>query len=84
MLEAPPKPTKVAPDHFLHQFDRYPEGEPRLRAATEHTAFVLNSGMEKEWAHERDLTEVLASLVAGEVPAAIAVRITELLRGFER
>lgn len=39
----PPKgPGHVASNHFLRQFDRYPEGEQRLKAMAAHAALLYN------------------------------------------
>src|SRR4051812_15283496 len=53
-VELPVYPAKklghVASDHFLRQFDRYPEGEQRLRAMAAHAAYLFNAMQD-----ERDL-----------------------------
>lgn len=58
-------PTNVSNEYFLRQFDRMPEGEPRLKAMAAHCALLFNSLKKEEEAHletKRRFVERLAEV----------------------
>lgn len=44
-------PSNHGPDHFLRQFDRYPEGEARFAALAAHASYLLNSLVDERKMH---------------------------------
>lgn len=70
---------KLSSDHYLNQFDRYPEGPERFAAACAHISYVCNYGLDRENTLIEKLQSVLDRLVNGDVPAAIAIDIHEFL-----
>lgn len=77
---APLPPGHVRPDHYLRQFDRHPEGEPRLRAMAEHHAWCHNYHADQVRMWKAQVEGALEALRLGEVPAAIALDLAEFLR----
>lgn len=62
----------VSEDHFLRQFDRYPEGEERFRAATTHCAVLLNSLTEERAQHTETIRRTLDALCEASPIARLA------------
>lgn len=65
--------TRVPADYFLRQFDRYPEGEPRLAAMAAHSAHLFNS-LTKEQAAHKATVESFADRLAKAHPIAALMR----------
>jgi hypothetical protein len=66
----------VPENHFLRQFDRYPEGEPRLAAMARHCAILYNS-LEREKARRiSELQGVVEALKAANPHTKLAVELT--------
>lgn len=70
---------KLPSDHYLNQFDRYPEGPERFAAACAHISYVRNHAVDQQNKMIEKLQSVLDRLVGGDVPAAIAIDIHEFL-----
>lgn len=66
---------RVQDDHFLHRFDRYPEGEERLKALARHAAHLLNSIDERDEDEVNALTKIRHALISGVPSAKIALAI---------
>lgn len=73
----------VPKDHFLRQFDRYPEGEERLAAATAHCAHLLNSLGDETHAHIETVQKTLDALCEASPIARLARDLTNQLHGRE-
>jgi hypothetical protein len=63
----------VRPDHFLRQFDRHPEGEPRLAAMAAHHAWSYNHHHDEVRELEGHLEQVIERLRTGDTAVAVAL-----------
>lgn len=75
--------SKFNDDHFLHQFDKYPE-DKRFGALAKHAALLLNRIEEENKEEEETLIKIRDALMDGVPPAKIALAIQgRLLSKFE-
>lgn len=80
-LTYPVKPLPyghVAPDHFLHQFDRYAESK-RLEACARHAAHLYNSMKDKDDNYVRMMEWVVEQLREGATTVSIALTLQEAI-----
>lgn len=75
----PSKPGHVASDHFLRSFDRYPEGEQRLRAMAAHCALIYNNLQDERTAYDEMLEWVIGHLSAQSSPVWLALELKQQL-----
>jgi len=73
----------IPPDYFLRQFDRYPEGEPRLAAMAAHAALLFNSLKEKQAEHVESVRRTLNLLCDANPIAQVARDLCEQLHDME-
>ena len=71
--------THVPNDHFLHQFDRHPVGEPRLRAMAHHCAYLYNCKIDEVAKLEAQLESVVERLREQDSTVAIALDVQAFL-----
>jgi hypothetical protein len=72
--------TPVPPDHFLRQFDSYPEGEKRLAAMAAHAAMLLNSLRSEQEAHTATICRFSERLCEVSPEARVAWDVFEELQ----
>lgn len=81
---APPrKPGHVASDHFLRQFDRYPEGEQRLKAMAAHAAMLYNSLQDEKRLRYVAYLDIVQKLSDASPMTALALSLDEAARELE-
>lgn len=70
---------EVPNDHFLHQFDRYPE-EDRLTQMAAHCAYLYNALQREQQAHTETVERFIARLGEVSPVALLAFEVSEQLQ----
>lgn len=80
---SPRLPGHVASDHFLRQFDRYPEGEQRLKAMAAHAAMLFNRLQDEKALRLASYRDIIERLEVASPMTALALSLDAAAREME-